>query len=74
MTPDYGQILSDALSKPGSASSDFDLNPDIVMPAGRVLKPAAVLVGVRENGNLILTKRSARLGKFHCFTRRRRGC
>lgn len=64
MTPDYGQILSDALSKPGSASSDFDLNPDIVMPAGRVLKPAAVLVGVRENGNLILTKRSARL-KHH---------
>ncbi|MFT5272091.1 MAG: hypothetical protein ACI85V_002110, partial [bacterium] len=27
MLPDYGQILIDALSKPGSASSDFDLNP-----------------------------------------------
>jgi 8-oxo-dGTP pyrophosphatase MutT (NUDIX family) len=64
MTPDYGQILRDALSKPGSASSDFDLNPDIATPEGRVLKPAAVLVGVRENGNLILTKRSARL-KHH---------
>ena len=64
MTPDYGQILRDALSKPGRASSDFDLNPDVAMPEGRVLKPAAVLVGVRENGNLILTKRSAKL-KHH---------
>lgn len=64
MTPDYGHILRDALSKTGSASSDFDLNPDIAIPEGRVLKPAAVLVGVRENGNLILTKRSARL-KHH---------
>ncbi len=64
MTPDYGQILRDALSRPGGASSDFDLNPDIVTPEGRVLKPAAVLVGVRENGNLILTKRSAKL-KHH---------
>jgi 8-oxo-dGTP pyrophosphatase MutT (NUDIX family) len=64
MTPDYGQILSDALSRSGSASSDFDLNPDIQIPEGRILKPAAVLVGVRENGNLILTKRSAKL-KHH---------
>ncbi|MEO9865664.1 MAG: CoA pyrophosphatase [Yoonia sp.] len=64
MTPDYGQILRDALSQSGGASSDFDLNPDIVTPEGRVLKPAAVLVGVRENGNLILTKRSAKL-KHH---------
>lgn len=64
MTPDYGQILRDALSKAGSASSDFDLNPDIILPAGRVLKPAAVLIGVRENGNVILTKRAARL-KHH---------
>lgn len=62
--PDYRQILSDALSRPGGASSDFDLNPDVEMPEGRVLKPAAVLVGVRENGNLILTKRSAKL-KHH---------
>lgn len=64
MAPDYGQILRDALSKPGGASSDFDLNPDVEMPAGRVLKPAAVLVGFRENGNLVLTKRSAKL-KHH---------
>ena len=62
--PDYRQILRDALSKTGSASSDFDLNPDIQLPEGRVLKPAAVLIGVRENGNLILTKRSAKL-KHH---------
>lgn len=64
MAPDYGKILRDALSKPGSASSDFDLNPDIVLPAGRKLTPAAVLVGFRENGDVILTQRSARL-KHH---------
>jgi len=64
MTPDYGQILGDALSKSGGASSDFDLNTGITLPVDRVLKPAAVLVGVRENGNLILTKRSAKL-KHH---------
>lgn len=46
------------------ATSDFDLNPDVVLPAGRVLKPAAVLVAVDPDGNLILTQRSARL-KHH---------
>ena len=64
MRPDYRKILGDALSVTGSASSDFDLNPDITLPAGRVLKSAAVLIGFRENGDLILTKRSARL-KHH---------
>jgi 8-oxo-dGTP pyrophosphatase MutT (NUDIX family) len=64
MTPDYAKILRDALSKPGSASSDFDLNPDIPLPEGRKLTPAAVLVGFRENGDVILTQRSARL-KHH---------
>lgn len=61
---DHAKILRDALSKPGSASSDFDLNPGVVLPEGRVLTPAAVLVGFRENGDLLLTKRSARL-KHH---------
>ena len=64
MTPNYAKILRDALSKSGSASSDFDLNPDIVLPEGRKLTPAAVLVAFRENGDLILTQRSARL-KHH---------
>jgi 8-oxo-dGTP pyrophosphatase MutT (NUDIX family) len=63
--PDLAQRLADALSKIGSASSDFDLNPDVILPKGRALTPAAVLVAFRaETGNLILTKRSARL-KHH---------
>lgn len=62
--PDLAQRLSDALSKPGSASSDFDLNGDIQRP-DRQLTPAAVLVSVRaETETVILTKRSARL-KHH---------
>lgn len=46
------------------ASSDFDLNPDIVLPEGRVLRPAAVLIAVTTGGDVILTKRSAHL-KHH---------
>lgn len=62
--PDLHQRLRDALSQPGSASSDFDLNGDIQIP-DRQLTPAAVLIGVRaETGTVILTKRSARL-KHH---------
>lgn len=61
---DYAKILRDALSQPGGASSDFDLNPGVVLPEGRKLTPAAVLVAFRENGDLLLTKRSARL-KHH---------
>ena len=65
MATDLHQILSDALTRPGGASSDFDLNPDIVLPEGRTLKPAAVLIGVRaETQSVILTKRSSRL-KHH---------
>ena len=63
--PDLTTKLIDALSHTGGASSDFDLNPDVTLPAGRKLTPAAVLIAVREEtGNLILTKRSARL-KHH---------
>jgi len=59
---ELAQNLAVALSKPGSASSDFDLNPDVVLPKDRSLTPAAVLVAFRaETGHLILTKRSARL-------------
>ncbi|SDX88338.1 CoA pyrophosphatase [Citreimonas salinaria] len=49
------------------ASSDFDLNPDAVLPPGRTLRPAGVLVAFVERGDglaLVLTKRSSRL-KHH---------
>jgi 8-oxo-dGTP pyrophosphatase MutT (NUDIX family) len=63
--PDHKAILMQALTHAGGASSDFDLNPDVVLPEGRVLRPAAVLVAFREEtGALVLTKRSARL-KHH---------
>ena len=52
---------------PGRAAHQLilTLNKDIVLPEGRKLTPAAVLVAFRaDTGNLILTKRSARL-KHH---------
>lgn len=61
LTPDQEVLLRNALSNAGSASSDFDLNQDLPSPKGRVLKPAAVLIGVTEDAQVILTKRSARL-------------
>ncbi len=60
-------LLQAALGRTGSGSSDFDLNPDVVLPAGRKLRPAGVLVPVSiANGaaQLILTKRSSAL-KHH---------
>ncbi|MEL7216228.1 MAG: CoA pyrophosphatase, partial [Pseudomonadota bacterium] len=47
-------------------SSDYDLSPDVKLhlPAGRVLRPAAVLVGVTEGPRgpeVILTRRSSAL-------------
>ena len=56
--------LLHAIERAGAASSDFDLNPEYTPPVERVLKPAAVLVAITEDGRLILTKRSARL-KHH---------
>jgi len=57
--------LTAALARGGDNSSDFDLNPDVILSAGRVLRPAAVLVAVdRATERVILTKRSARL-KHH---------
>lgn len=56
-----------ALTKTGVGSSDFDLNPDTVLPAGRVLRPAGVLAPIIETDqglSLLLTKRSAAL-KHH---------
>ena len=39
-----------ALTRSGAGSSDFDLNPDVVLPPNRVLRPAAVLVSVMAEG------------------------
>lgn len=59
--------LRAALAKPGEDSSDFDLNPETVLPAGRKLRPAGVLIAVTvydEEPRLLLTKRSSAL-KHH---------
>ena len=56
-----------ALSRPGRPSSDFDLNPETVLPPGRKLRPAGVLAPVIEAPDglrLLLTKRSSAL-KHH---------
>lgn len=56
-----------AVSKVGESTSDFDLNPDVVLPEGRILKPAAVLVAFQRYDDqlrLILTKRASHL-KHH---------
>lgn len=49
--------------KPPRPSSDYDLNPEVVLPEGRVLKPAAVLIGI-VGGAVVLTKRASHL-KHH---------
>lgn len=62
--------LADALIQAAAAgggdSSDFDLNPGFVLPEGRVLRQAGVLVVVIDGGRpaVLLTKRSSRL-KHH---------
>lgn len=59
--------IKDALTRSGRPSSDFDLNPETVLPADRVLRPAGVLAPIvaREDGlHLLLTKRSSAL-KHH---------
>lgn len=59
--------LRAALTRPARPSSDFDLNPAIALPPGRVLRPAAVLVPVwlcADGARLILTKRASHL-KHH---------
>ncbi|MEP1767281.1 MAG: CoA pyrophosphatase [Sulfitobacter sp.] len=56
-----------ALERAGDGSSDFDLNPDTVLPADRKLRPAGVLAPIVEDAqglSLLLTKRSAAL-KHH---------
>ncbi|WP_245831584.1 CoA pyrophosphatase [Salibaculum halophilum] len=55
------QRLTRAVRVAGDASSDFDLTPGVMLPEGRALRPAAVLVPVTDRREVILTKRSARL-------------
>ncbi|ARE40638.1 putative nudix hydrolase YeaB [Rhodovulum sp. P5] len=58
------EALRSALSQPGGETSDHDLNPDFILPEGRVLRPAAVLVPVLPSpagAQVVLTKRSSRL-------------
>jgi 8-oxo-dGTP pyrophosphatase MutT (NUDIX family) len=59
--------LRRALVQETGASSDFDLNPGVIMPPGRKLRDAAVLVAVQDTDGgprLLLTKRSSHL-KHH---------
>lgn len=66
MTHSVDQIRQ-ALARSGHESSDFDLNPETILPAGRKLRPAGVLAPVlaADDGlRLLLTKRSSAL-KHH---------
>ncbi|MBS0123725.1 NUDIX hydrolase [Thetidibacter halocola] len=59
--------LRRALHADGTPSSDFDLNPDVRLPEGRVLRPAGVLAAFQLGATgleVVLTKRSSRL-KHH---------
>ncbi|SNR36759.1 CoA pyrophosphatase [Puniceibacterium sediminis] len=56
--------LRQALARTSGASSDFDLNPGAVLPKGRELRAAGVLLPLIEGPqglDLILTKRSSAL-------------
>ena len=56
-----------ALARSGRETSDFDLNPGTVLPPGRKLRPAGVLIPLvsgPQGVEVILTKRSSRL-KHH---------
>ncbi|MER5172116.1 CoA pyrophosphatase [Thioclava sp. GXIMD2076] len=64
---DLSSRLQAALARPGRPSSDYDLNEAMTLPAGRVLRPAAVLVAFEDTARgpqLYLTKRSSHL-KHH---------
>lgn len=53
-----------ALARPGRPSSDYDLNPGTVLPEGRALRPAGVLVGfvdTMHGAGVLLTKRASHL-------------
>ena len=59
--------ISLALGRAHQGTSDFELNPETILPAGRRLRPAGVLLGITtytESPQVILTKRSSAL-KHH---------
>ena len=61
------ESLCRAISRQRASTSDFDLHPDVVLPEGRNLRDAGVLIAVspRPTGAvLVLTKRSSAL-KHH---------
>lgn len=60
---DFATMVAALRESPPQPSSDYELNPEIVLPPGRVLKPAAVLIGV-VGENVVLTKRASHL-KHH---------
>ena len=62
--PDPVAHLLAALARPVPVSSDFDLNPGYRPDPNRLLRPAAVMVGVVPGpggAHVVLTKRSSRL-------------
>lgn len=68
MTSDLRRRLTRVIEASGDgASTDFDLNPEIVLPEGRKLREAAVLAAFMDVGgvpHLLLTMRSSAL-KHH---------
>lgn len=63
MPDPFAPVLA-ALARPGRPSSDYDLNPETVLPANRKLRPAGVLVAFEaaDGGlRLYLTKRASHL-------------
>ena len=58
-----GDVITALDAVPARPSSDYDLNKDVVLPEGRKLRPAAVLIAVLD-GQVILTKRASTL-KHH---------
>lgn len=64
MSPRIEARLRAALDQPARPSSDYDLNAGVTLPEGRVLRPAAVLVGVQDGprgARIVLTKRASHL-------------
>lgn len=64
MAPEDLARLQKALSRPQAGTSDFDLNPGLILPEDRPLRPAAVLIALSEGAEgteLWLTKRSSLL-------------
>ena len=64
MPVDHEARILAALARPMRASSDYDLNPDVVLPEARKLRPAGVLVPIRFDAAgpvVILTMRSSAL-------------